>query len=114
MEAAGYAVDLALGESQGSAISQGDLERAKRQGTHLFTLLDQLSGNSPILVCEPSCATALAEDLPDLLDDEYLGQRVAGRMQMLESLPRERTGNRSLPISSKGTRPNQIETVFRS
>lgn len=85
LEAAGYHVDLAtLGDSQRSAISQGDLDRAKQQGTRLFERLDQRGGGAPILVCEPSCASALADDLPDLLDDEALTRRVAGRILMLD------------------------------
>ena len=86
LEAAGYQVDLAtLGDSQRGAISQGLLDRAKRNGTRLFQRLDVLlTGNSPLLVCEPSCATALADDLPDLLNDAELARRVASRVQMLD------------------------------
>ncbi len=86
LEAAGYQVALAtLGDSQRSAISQGLLDQAKRKGTRLFQQLDtQFEGEIPILVCEPSCASALADDLPDLLDDAELAQRVANRVQMLD------------------------------
>ena len=84
LEAAGYAVDLALGDSQRCASSQGDLDRAKQQGTHLFSHLDQLSKSSPIQVCEPSCAIAQADDVPDLLDDVALTMRVSNRVQMLD------------------------------
>ena len=86
LEAAGYQVELAtLGDSQRSAISQGLLDQAKRNGTLLFQQLDtQFAGVMPILVCEPSCASALADDLPDLLDDSELAQRVASRVQMLD------------------------------
>ena len=84
LEAAGYLVELAtLGDSQRSAISQGMLDKAKREGTRLFRKLDALlTGDTPLLVCEPSCATALADDLPDLLDDVELVQRIASRVQM--------------------------------
>jgi len=86
LEAAGYQVALAtLGDSQRSAISQGLLDQAKRKGTRLFQQLDtQFAGVFPILVCEPSCASALADDMPDLLDDAELAQRVASRVQMLD------------------------------
>ena len=86
LEAAGYHVELvSLGDSQRSTISQGLLEQAKRNGTQLFQKLDMLlTGDTPLLVCEPSCATALADDLPDLLDDSELGQRVAKHVQMLD------------------------------
>ena len=86
LEAAGYLVELAtLGDSQRSAISQGLLGKAKREGTRLFRKLDALlTGDTPLLVCEPSCATALANDLPDLLDDAELAQRIASRIQMAD------------------------------
>ncbi|MDP3086735.1 MAG: FAD-linked oxidase C-terminal domain-containing protein [Methylotenera sp.] len=86
LEAAGYQVELAsLGDSQRSAISQGMLDQAKRNGTWLFQQLDtQFAGKAPILVCEPSCASALADDLPDLLDDAELAQRISSRVQMID------------------------------
>ncbi|MEI6066110.1 MAG: FAD-linked oxidase C-terminal domain-containing protein [Methylococcaceae bacterium] len=86
LEAAGYQVELAtLGDSQRSAISQGLLDQAKRNGTRLFQQLDtKFAGKAPILICEPSCASALADDLPDLLDDAELAQRVGSRVQMLD------------------------------
>lgn len=43
-----------------------------------------LADDMPLLVCEPSCATALADDLPDLLEDAELAQRVARRVRMLD------------------------------
>ena len=86
LEAAGYQVELAtLGDSQRSAISQGLLDQAKRNGTRLFQKLNALlADDTPLLICEPSCATALADDLPDLLDDVELAQRVASHVQMLD------------------------------
>ena len=86
LEAAGYQVELAtLGDSQRSAVSQGLLDQAKRNGTRLFQQLDALlADGAPLLICEPSCATALADDLPDLLDDAKLANRVASRVQMLD------------------------------
>lgn len=86
LEAAGYQVELAtLGDSQRSAISQGLLDKAKRQGTILFQQLDLLlKGDTQLLVCEPSCATSLADDLPDLLDDIDLSQRIAGKVVMID------------------------------
>lgn len=86
LEAAGYQVELAtLGDSQRSAISQGLLDQAKFNGTQLFQRLDALlAGGAPLLVCEPSCASSLADDLPDLLDDAELARRVASRVQMLD------------------------------
>lgn len=61
------------------------LDQAKRKGTLLFQRLDALlADGSPLLVCEPSCASALADDLPDLLDDSELAKRISSRVQMLD------------------------------
>lgn len=86
LEAAGYRVELAtLGDSQRGAISQGLLDQAKRDGTRLFQQLDVLlADDTPLLVCEPSCASALSDDLPDLLDDTELVKRVASHVRMLD------------------------------
>lgn len=86
LEAAGYRVDLAtLGDSQRSAISQGLLDQAKRNGTRLFQRLDEmLADGIPLLVCEPSSASALVDDLPDLLDDADLARRVASQVKMVD------------------------------
>jgi Fe-S oxidoreductase len=48
--------------------------------------LDALPGSDlPILVLEPSCASALVDDVPDLVDDEALGSRVAKRVQLVDA-----------------------------
>lgn len=104
LEVAGFRVELAtLGDSQRSAISQGLLDQAKRNGIRLFQRLDALvDGDAPILVCEPSCASALADDLPDLLDDAELARRVAARVQMLDHFLEQElaTGRCQLPLKS--------------
>lgn len=110
LEAAGFRVDLAtLGDSQRSALSQGDLDRAKRLGARLFKRLDRRGDNAPILVCEPSCASALADDLPDLLDDPEMAGRVAGRVKMLDHfLEQELAAGRcrlDLKSPANGARP---------
>lgn len=86
LEIAGFKVELAtLGDSQRGAISQGMLEKARCDGARLFRRLDELLvDGAPLLVCEPSCASALADDLPDLLDDAGLTRRVANRVMMLD------------------------------
>ena len=37
-----------------------------------------------IVVCEPGCASALTDDLPDLIDDEQLGQRIKENVLMID------------------------------
>jgi FAD/FMN-containing dehydrogenase/Fe-S oxidoreductase len=104
LEAAGYRVDLVtLGDSQRSAISQGLLDQAKRNGTRLFQRLDALvDDGAPILVCEPSCASALADDLPDLLDDAALASRISARVQMLDHFLEQElvAGHCKLPLKN--------------
>ena len=41
-------------------------------------------GHSTVVVCEPSCASALTDDLPDLIDDVELGERVASGVMMID------------------------------
>lgn len=87
LEAAGYQVMLAtLGDSQRTAISLGLLDQAKQQGTLLFQTLSATGTlDTPILVCEPSCASSLVHDLPDILDDQVLAAQVASRVFMVDA-----------------------------
>jgi len=98
LEAAGYEVVLAtFGDSQRISITHGLLETAKEKGNRLFKKLDRLVDTEiPILVCEPSCASALADDLPDLLDDESLASKIAKRVMMIDHfLEQELSAGRS-------------------
>ena len=103
LESAGYSVILAtLGDSQRTAISQGLLDQAKRRGTKLFEQLDVLSGsNIPILVCEPSCASALTDDLPDLIENVDLAVRVAKRVQTIDHFLEQQLSSGKCTISLK-------------
>ncbi len=97
LEAAGYRVKaFGPADSQRPAISQGDLERARKQGAALFRHLAEFADpGTPILVVEPSCATALLQDLPDLLTDRILADQVVARIATVESfLVRERDAGR--------------------
>jgi len=90
LEHAGYRVFLAtFGDSQRTAISQGLLDKAKMDGTRLFQQLDRFASSCPIIVCEPSCASALKDDLSDLLDDAELASRVAGRVVTVDQFLEE-------------------------
>jgi Fe-S oxidoreductase len=78
-------VPLFVGDSQRARISKGLLKKAKRDGENLLRRLDAESvSHLPILCLEPSCASSLKDDLPDLIDDEDLGRRVSERVFMLE------------------------------
>jgi FAD/FMN-containing dehydrogenase/Fe-S oxidoreductase len=86
LEGCGYEVILArAGCCQRPRLSKGLVRAAKRAGTKTMQNLDVYARQGlPILCLEPSCASALADDLPDLLDDEALGRRVAERVKMID------------------------------
>ena len=82
----GFQVDLAdVGCCQRPAISKGLLHQAKRDGGQTLRSLLQYAGDeTPILFLEPSCASAIIDDLPDLVDDKELGQAIQAQGVMLE------------------------------
>jgi Fe-S oxidoreductase len=86
LESCGYSVIIAQpGCCQRTRISKGLVHEAKRDGLKTLQNLDQYAQQGlPILVCEPSCASALTDDLPDLIDDVALGQRVAAAVKMID------------------------------
>lgn len=82
----GYRVEVAaVGCCQRPRISHGFLRLAKQDGAKTAQgLVALLKGDTKIVVCEPSCASALVDDLPDLLDDQALGQRLQRHITMLD------------------------------
>ncbi len=86
LEQLGYAVELpGPVDSQRPALSQGMLDRARRNGGRTIQqLLPYAQAGKPILVVEPSCATALLDDLPDLVDDAQAASVVARNTVLIE------------------------------
>jgi len=86
LESCGYQVILArAGCCQRPRISHGFLREAKRDGERTLRNLDRyLSEGIPVLVCEPGCASALTDDLPDLIDDEGLAARAEKNILMID------------------------------
>ncbi len=86
LEAAGYEVLVVRpGCCQRPAISKGFLDTARREGTKTMRGLEPYArAGIPILMLEPSCATALTEDLPDLIDDAELGRVVRAAVRPIE------------------------------
>ena len=82
----GYDVLLAeVGCCQRPKISHGFLKEAKKEGLKTAQGLDQfLSKEIPVLVCEPSCASALSDDLPDLIDNDELAGKLKSGVQMID------------------------------
>ena len=101
LEGCGYDVILAqAGCCQRPRLSKGLVRQAKRDGTRTMQKLDVYARQGlPILCLEPSCASALADDLPDLIDDTELGRRVAGCVTMIDVfLDREVAAGRIAPL----------------
>ena len=86
LESCGYEVILAqAGCCQRPRISHGLLKLANRDGLKTLRALDKfIKEGLEVVVCEPSCATALTDDLPDLIDDEELGIRIAEHVTMID------------------------------
>ncbi len=86
LESCGYQVVLAdAGCCQRPRISHGFLRDARRDGEATLRALDGLLNQDvAVVVCEPSCASALTDDLPDLIDDVELGERIAAGVMMID------------------------------
>ena len=82
----GYDVLLAnAGCCQRPKISHGFLREAKKEGLKTVLKLDEfMSKGIPVLVCEPGCASALTDDLPDLIEDEELAKRLNKHVFMID------------------------------
>jgi len=80
LEHLGVNVELAKAGCCGRPmISKGFLKEAKENGNRTMRNLDSYARRGvPVIVLEPSCLSALKDDLPDLIDDAELGKRVAG------------------------------------
>jgi FAD/FMN-containing dehydrogenase/Fe-S oxidoreductase len=114
LETAGYKVILAtLGDSQRTAISLGLLDKAKQKGLLLFReLAAQLEADTPILVCEPSCASALIHDLPDLLDDEALATQVSSRVIIIDAFIEQELTAGNIKFNWQKTEANTTQRHF--
>ena len=86
LESCGYEVILAnAGCCQRPRISHGFLREAKQEGEQTLRNLDAyIQQDLEVVVCEPGCCSALTDDLPDLIDDEALGQRIKHSVMMID------------------------------
>jgi Fe-S oxidoreductase len=86
LNSCGYEVILAnVGCCQRPKISHGFLRDAKKDGTRTIESLKKyLDQGLTIVVCEPSCASALNDDLPDLIDDEALASQLKEKVMMID------------------------------
>jgi len=86
LESCGYEVLLAnVGCCQRPKISHGLLREARAEGEKTLRKLDEyIQQGLQIVVCEPSCSSALTDDLPDLIDDVELGNRIKENVMMID------------------------------
>lgn len=86
LNSCGYEVILAnVGCCQRPKISHGFLRDAKTAGTETVEgLRKYLEQGLSIVVCEPSCASALNDDLPDLIDDEVIAAQLKEKVMMID------------------------------
>src|SRR5258706_7883047 len=87
LNSCGYEVILAhVGCCQRTKISHGFLRDAKKDGAKTIEGLKKyLDRGLTILVCEPSCASALSDDLTDLMEDEALADRLKKQVMMIDT-----------------------------
>lgn len=86
LNSCGYEVILAnVGCCQRPKISHGFLRDAKREGMKTIQRLKKyIDQGLTVVVCEPSCASALNDDLPDLIDDEVLAKQLKNSVMMID------------------------------
>ena len=86
LESCGYEVILAkAGCCQRPKISHGFLKKARAEGEKtLLNLKKYIDEGLRVVVCEPGCASALTDDLPDLVEDEELGKLIRENVMMID------------------------------
>ncbi|MEX2569370.1 MAG: FAD-linked oxidase C-terminal domain-containing protein [Cyclobacteriaceae bacterium] len=82
----GYEVILAnVGCCQRPKISHGFLRDAQRDGqSTVEKLIGYIDQGLKVVVCEPSCASALNDDFPDLLADKEVGRKLEENIMMID------------------------------
>ena len=86
LNSCGYEVILAnVGCCQRPKISHGFLRDAKRDGLKTIEGLKQyLDQGLKVVVCEPSCASALNDDLPDLIANQEIADQLKNGVMMID------------------------------
>jgi len=100
LEACGFEVELFdTGCCQRPRISKGFLRDAKKKGTDTLRGLDRhISAGTPVVVLEPSCASALTDDLPDLVEDDALSSRAKSGIRLLDQFLAEEIKRKNLSV----------------
>jgi FAD/FMN-containing dehydrogenase/Fe-S oxidoreductase len=86
LNACGYEVILAnVGCCQRPKISHGFLRQAKKEGANTIEGLKKyMDQGLTIVVCEPGCASALNDDLADLVEDNAIAKQLQQQVMMID------------------------------
>lgn len=86
LNSCGYEVILAhVGCCQRPKISHGFLRDAKREGAQTIEGLKKfLDKGLKVVVCEPSCASALNDDLPDMIANSDISEQLKKGVMMID------------------------------
>lgn len=102
----GYEVELAhIGCCQRPKISHGFLREAKAEGqSTVDKLMSFINQGLKVVVCEPSCASALNDDFPDLLDSVEVAKKLKENVMLIDVfLAKEKeAGNTKIKLKPKG------------
>ena len=100
LNSCGYEVILAnVGCCQRPRISHGFLRDAKTDGTKTAEGLRKfIDDGLKIVVCEPSCSSALNDDLPDLIDDEFMATALRNNVVMIDKFLEEEISSDRLNV----------------
>ena len=82
IQALGYNIDLLEGCCQRPKISHGFLKDARQSA--LNTCRNIQSYGYDVLVCEPGCASAFTDDLPDLISDQQASNSIKSKVLPIE------------------------------
>jgi Fe-S oxidoreductase len=95
LNSCGYEVILAnVGCCQRPKISHGFLRDAKTAGTKTVDgLRKYIDQGLTVVVCEPSCASALNDDLPDMIEDEAFGSILKDKVMMIDKFLQREIAN---------------------
>jgi len=99
LNSCGYEVILAnVGCCQRPKISHGFLRDAKKEGSKTIEGLKKyMDQGLTVVVCEPSCASALNDDLTDLIEDERLASDLQQKVMMIDTFLAKEIESGSLP-----------------
>jgi Fe-S oxidoreductase len=108
LNSCGYEVILAnVGCCQRPKISHGFLRDAKKEGTKTVERLKKyMDQGLTIVVCEPSCASALNDDLADLVEDDALAAQLQKYVKVIDVFLAEEIDSGNLDITFEASAGN--------